>query len=83
MRHPEYGESANMQLKVNKTTGAVLLSGRLSGSSVSGTAPLMFDDYGAFVVFYLPVLEKWCAMTPNGMGKFYTERVYHSFIFHF
>ncbi len=83
MRYPEYSESSNLQLKVNKTTGVVLLAGKLSSSSVSATAPLMFDDDGAFVVFYAPVNEKWCAMTPNGIGKCYTKRVYYPFTFHF
>ncbi len=83
MRYPEYSESSNLQLKVNKTTGVVLLAGKLSSSSVSATAPLMFDDDGAFVVFYVPVNEKWCAMTPNGIGKCYTKRVYYPFTFHF
>ena len=80
MRYPVSGETPNMQLKVNKTTGVVSLSGRLVGSSVSGTAALMFDDDGAFVVFYLPVSEKSCVL---GIGKCYTKRVYHSFTFHF
>ena len=83
LHYPEYGEAANVQLKVNKSTGAVSFSGKFFGTSVSGSAPLMFDADGPFVVFYLPVSEKWCAMTPNGIGKCITKRVYHYFSFRF
>ena len=83
MRYPKSGESPNIKLRVNKTTGSVMLSGKFHGLTISGAAPLMFDGKGAFVVFYLQVPEKWCAMTPNGIGKCYTERVYYPFTFHF
>ena len=84
LRYPESGESSDIQLKVNKTTGEVSLAGKFYGSSsFSGKAPLMFDEEGAFVVFYMPVSVKMCTSCCGSEYHCSTERVYYPFTFRF